>query len=74
MGAAVAVGRGGAHSLWHVLDHDGELGLHRFVGHGNHALVVHLEVVDAGLALAVDVVDDVAVRRGDFLHVVAAVL
>ena len=74
MGAAVPVGRGGAHGLGHVLDHDGELCLHGFVAHGNHALVVHLEVVDAGFALVVDVVDDVAVRRGDFLHVVAAVL
>ena len=74
MGATVAVGRGGAHGLGHVLDHDGELGLHGIAVERGHALVVHLEIVGFGVAVFVDVADHVALRRGYLLQVVAAVL
>lgn len=43
IGAAVAVGRGGAMVAEHVLDHDGELDTHGIAVERGHALVVHLE-------------------------------
>ena len=75
VGRAVGIGRRGLHGLGHVLELVG-VGLR----HGSrlvpldHALVVHLEVGDAGVAFLVEVGDYVAFRRLELLDVVASVL
>ena len=75
MGSRLGVGGRGLHGLRHILKLEG-VGLRHRAGVAplDHALVVHLEVDDGGVALLVNVGDGVALGRLNLLHVVAPVL